>query len=821
MKDDYKATARVPLMDGWTLWPLACLRGAGFPMGALDALAMPKTSALSSALITLEHDCAEAIERCLTSLRAAIETHEGKARKPYAKAIKKLRRGVIPEPAQSLPEAQTCLAQARSCELDVNTHAQRMNEAFAEEMKEVQLQLETAARDPRFREAVAWQNLNGLRTGVDKIASAGVKYQRLIANYLQRYCAKNDTIGFFGPVGWATVDHTKDSAVTPGRELLATRTVYFEHWAIEALCEQFSERSELLPHIVPRPVPNKYVEGTTLHHSRDREDRIPGELAKAVGACDGRRTGLEVAEVLAQRDVVDSPDEAFDILEALVEQGLIYWRLEVPTSGFEPEKHLQHQLERVPSDLAEQSLGELATLVAARDALAGAAGDVERLCQGLDELNSTFQDLTGRQSTRAGGQVYAGRTLVFEDCLRDTELTLGKDFVSALAAPMTLVLQSSTWYTWQIAQRYKQALLTHFDSVCPHGATAVPFLAFRAGFRELFPGPGSSTGIVSDVVAELQQHWQCIIGPGRSSIALRSQDIAAQVNEAFAAPSPGWPGARHHSPDVMLAAAGTDAFLRGDYTIVLGEIHVGLATPSIPLFSKEHAAPETVTALREADLPDAAIAPTWNHALRANLYSTSRHDFDLESGPGLSRRDRSQVLSAAECVVEREGAELMVRSRRTGQQFHILAFLEQHLIAESYSEFNILGATGDHAPRVTIDRLVVRRARWRVDRADLTMIDGKIDRASMFHEVRRWATNLGLPEHCFVVSPTETKPFYVDFGNTLAIENFARYVRKASHFTVSEMLPAPGQSWLPDASGQLYCSELRLCATTPTPWSPS
>jgi hypothetical protein len=25
----------------------------------------------------------------------------------------------------------------------------------------------------------------------------------VIANYLQRYCLKNDTIGFYGPVGWA------------------------------------------------------------------------------------------------------------------------------------------------------------------------------------------------------------------------------------------------------------------------------------------------------------------------------------------------------------------------------------------------------------------------------------------------------------------------------------------------------------------------------------------------------------------------------------------------------------------------------------------
>ena len=32
------------------------------------------------------------------------------------------------------------------------------------------------------------------------------QHEALVASYLQRYCAKNDSIGFFGPVGWSQID---------------------------------------------------------------------------------------------------------------------------------------------------------------------------------------------------------------------------------------------------------------------------------------------------------------------------------------------------------------------------------------------------------------------------------------------------------------------------------------------------------------------------------------------------------------------------------------------------------------------------------------
>jgi hypothetical protein len=72
--------------------------------------------------------------------------------------------------------------------------------------------LREVAADPAFREALTWQNRGALATAADGLLNDGVKPSRrrqreeVVARYWQRYCSKNDTIGFFGPLAWGEVD---------------------------------------------------------------------------------------------------------------------------------------------------------------------------------------------------------------------------------------------------------------------------------------------------------------------------------------------------------------------------------------------------------------------------------------------------------------------------------------------------------------------------------------------------------------------------------------------------------------------------------------
>ncbi|GAB3938195.1 hypothetical protein GCM10027614_17790 [Micromonospora vulcania] len=126
-----------------------------------------------------------------------------------------------------------------------------------------------------------------------------------------------------------------------------------------------------------------------------------------------------------------------------------------------------------------------------------------------------------------------------------------------------------------------------------------------------------------------------------------------------------------------------------------------------------------------------------------------------------------------------------------------------------------------HTPRITIDRLVVARETWRMTVGD-SGLAGLKKEADRFLAVRRWRARLGLPERVFVKLGTEVKPCYVDLTGPLYAQSLCAMVDAAARtgpdvpIVVSELLPTPSDSWVTDASGRGYVSELRLQVTDPS-----
>ena len=158
--------------------------------------------------------------------------------------------------------------------------------------------------DPVFREALTWQNPGLAQFLHDHDAGPGAarrskqrQRELVIANYLQRYCLKNDTIGFFGPVGWASADPgTAGLVVVPGEQLIARRTTYFEVWAIDKVAAAIAGQGRVLGWLRPRRTRSVFLAGNVLH----RPHRGPVTLTDAelgvLLACDGRRTISDVLD---------------------------------------------------------------------------------------------------------------------------------------------------------------------------------------------------------------------------------------------------------------------------------------------------------------------------------------------------------------------------------------------------------------------------------------------------------------------------------------------------------------------------------------------
>jgi len=77
---------------------------------------------------------------------------------------------------------------------------------------------------------------------------ATAQSRRTGGNYAQRYCVKNDTIGFFGPVAWGRIEAGEESLdFLPGPSLIKKRQAYFENWAVDRIAASlFAQRRHCL-----------------------------------------------------------------------------------------------------------------------------------------------------------------------------------------------------------------------------------------------------------------------------------------------------------------------------------------------------------------------------------------------------------------------------------------------------------------------------------------------------------------------------------------------------------------------------------------------
>jgi hypothetical protein len=271
----------------------------------------------------------------------------------------------------------------------------------------------------------------------------------------------------------------------------------------------------------------------------------------------------------------------------------------------------------------------------------------------------------------------------------------------------------------------------------------------------------------------------------------------------------------------MLAARDAEAVSRGDYLQVLGELHQGINTLGASFFHEQHPAPEEILSAAAWDLPEPRLEqlqshnhPRTNSRTIIGLLSPKDHLLALSGdvvGPA------AQMMPIGSLVVEEEGGELYLRARDGRLRRELVEALGGLMSNMSFNSFKPL-APRAHTPRVTVDRLVVARESWRAPAGEMDFAAEK-DEAARFLAARRWARGRGMPRFVFVKTPAEVKPFYADFASPVYVNILAKMVRRAVEkngpdalISVSEMIPAADETWLPDREGRHYTSEFRVIA---------
>ncbi len=694
--------------------------------------------------------------------------------------------------------------------------------------------LQEIAAAPRFRAAVAWQNRTVLRTGIAPFlnwtptaagrTSMPRQREELVAHYWQRFCVKNDTIGFFGPVGWGRWDLASEGiTVDPGEGLLAESRVYFASWAIDALAKTLGADPAMKAWIPPRRVSFVRAEGRTV--------RLPGrppqpitDAARAVlDLCDGTRP---LAAIAAAAGITEA--EAADSVAWLQSKRWVHWRLEVPSSTY-PERELRAILERVgDAALRESALERLAVLERGRDAVQAAGLDADALGEAMGVLEADFARLTDTDGQRAkGARTAPCRGLVYSDCRRSATATLGTALLDELT-PLAQCLASARWMTNRFTERAGVRLREVYERLRADGPVDL-----GAMWLACLPSPYPQASADLDVIqAELRAKWARIleVPEGARSVRVSSADIAERVRAEFEEPGAGWSLARYFSPDVLVLAEDAAAVSRGDFALVLGEMHSALNTMGASLFVHQHPDRDQLIAETTRDFPGPRLLPMlpkelplkWSTRSRPSLDRPQDYYVSLVDDTGDPHRPRT-FLGADVAVEDREGTLTAVLP--DGAAFSLLDVYANTLTQRVMDRFT-LRPEGGHTPRISIDKMIVARETWSFTAAELAFADEKSE-ARRYVRARHWQREHDLPRFVFVVSPTEPRPFYVDFESPVYLTILAKAARRLARkdpkarLKVSEMLPTPEQAWLTDDEGNSFTSELRFVAVDQTAVRPA
>lgn len=688
------------------------------------------------------------------------------------------------------------------------------------------------ARSDRFRLAVTWQNPQLIDAGirpllrqVDADAPRNRKRrlrERLIASYWQRYCLKNESIGFFGPTAWATVGGP-DPVVSVRVDALVDRaTVFLEAWSVDVLAAKLEEALEVGAWLCPRRAPFLRVTRHEVILPNGSATPIDEMTAAILSRADGSLLASDLVIAVRAECRGVSATKVYDLLRDLRRRRWLVWKLELPAS-VRAEDELRRILGRIDdATLRDLATGQVDRMIAARDRAQLVWDDPDALYDVLDHLGAEFTNLTGVSGTRNQGRTYGARTLAYLECRRGLSVHLGAAFVDALA-PLSLLLDSVRWLTWQIRQALVPVVREACDRIVSRGTSrpnaamlwfeCMPLLERRLG------------GLVGAAVSEFHRRWRTVLryDDEQSHADYSMSELRPAVAEAFDAPCSGWSEARWCSPDVMVAAGSAEEVCAGAFTLVLGELHTAMNALDYCSMVPHHPDPSELSRCVDRDFPSPRLLTALpkerppRFTARSHPVLARASDYRLAMLPNTPLPVRERVRFSGDAdIVDVDGWLSVAVS--DADRFDVIDLFAEALKGVLLHHFELF--PGDHRPRVTIDRLVIARESWTftVDELVFAWQQAEIDQ---FVGARRWAQAHGLPRHAFVKSPVEMKPLYVDFASPLYVDLLVATIRRAAReatgdsparLTVVEMLPTPDQVWLPDGNRDRYTSEFRLVA---------
>jgi len=816
---------------GWSFWRTGCLRGAGFPVNPLNQLRLEHAIEVLQAVQRREAALEAARRDAVTYCRhktAALKGDERRTWRRWRRGLGNLR-PVVP-PTTNDADFDALCAQVRTAQAALDDRSSEYDRAFTAESAGIERKVVQLFREPRYREALAWQNRPLLKriAALEKPASTIRKSRRrdltlTLLHYWYRYRTKNESIGFFGPVSWAEIATSDEGLrVRPGHHLVAYRDIQFEYWALRTVCDTFNHVAALKPWLRPKRSAKTRLAGDVLVTMRRERVNLNGTVGAILKACDGNRSAHAIAAEMIALGFTDSDAQTFAILAQCERAGYIDWCVALPVSR-QAETTLHAVVdgigdESLRADISAQWQSIESGIAAIRNLPWHDSGrDPTALSDAMAVLDETFTQLTGASSSRNAGKTYGGRALAYEDCRRDVEVRVGSDLIKSVAEPLALLGSSARWYSWAIAEEFEREVTTevraHLAARSGNSAPLAPFLD---------PMTRLAARVIARQTRALQEKWQSILSLDLTERAVtRSPErLRERIVHDFAAPHPGWPCARFHTPDLMLYRDDI-----GGYQWVLGEFHAAMNTSVHRSMLSVHPDPAsmreqyTQDKLREEYLFTPGLNFDGGYRVAGGVVDGD-NDIGIVFGPAPADRAESLSVPIANLRIVDTNGRLKIGNVDDGSLRPIASTFRAVFRLFAMNGFKPV-ADAEHVPRINLGELVLRRESWRVPAATVPFLDR--DRAATrFLKARQWQEAMRFPREIFIRAPLEKKPIHVDFDSALSLDIARRMLRHerdaGNDIVVAEMLPCADDTWLFDAGGNRYTSEFRIPLVDPIPY---
>jgi hypothetical protein len=617
-------------------------------------------------------------------------------------------------------------------------------------------------------------------------------HERTILLYLQRVCAKNDSLSAFGPSGWGKVEQGIGHLRLAPEPDVARRECFLERWTAHGGAAVLNADPGIRIELPPRLDPNGRLEGNQFVLTDTGETRmLDADTVDLLVRCDGQ-----------------TPAYALGIepklLEELAHQNIIRWEVEVP--ALEP-----YAFEVLIADISRwretphraRWLDVLQPISLLPETFARTTETIARM-KIIEEADARLDQLG--VARKAGGRfLYSATNPIGEECFRESHFRINETLINQVA------VEAAPWIDlWRdcyafIAGRVA-AGLRGLLAKAPLQGGALPLPAF-VHHCERFNMPLTGPGLVGLAHIAFQEVKAAFRERMRDRAAGTECELTAEdcqlVRQNFQFEK--FDEYTYPSADLQIAATSIEAVERGDYQWILAELHPPLALLHHGFY---WSCPDK-RALSEALSATVFGQPSFHFGFVAADFTATTTIRIFDALPALNyfvapQRANSgwQVIlpSETEVYVDERNGDVALRKR--GSHEYLGSFARNWIIPLGFHPFQF--GMAPQMPRLRCGKVIVQRRAWVVTQEEWPKGDYTGVSRDLVLAVEQLRTQRDLPRYVYI-RPTEqalrrsgaegrdkdTKPVFVDLESYLFLEIFHRWLTKSGELEVTEMLPDP------------------------------